>query len=68
MNEAIFESRTARTARVHNRVGTLAVRTYTASWTGYVEERINGLVLPFNVKTKGPTHRYQSVLFVESEM
>jgi hypothetical protein len=53
---------------VHNRVGTLAVRTYTASWTGYVEERINGLVLPFNVKTKGPTHRYQSVLFVESEM
>jgi Protein of unknown function C-terminus (DUF2399) len=48
-------------------LGTLAVRTYTASWTSDVEERINGLVLPFDVKTKGPAHRYQSVLFVEKE-
>jgi hypothetical protein len=32
-------------------LGTLAVRTYTASWTSDVEERINGLVLPFDVKT-----------------
>jgi hypothetical protein len=48
-------------------LGTLAVCTYTASWTDHVQECIDGLMLPCDVKTKRLAHRYQSVLFVEKE-
>jgi DNA topoisomerase VI subunit B len=48
-------------------LGTLAVRQYIASWQGTVSETIEHIFLPFDLRTSGPTHRYQSVLFVEKE-
>jgi DNA topoisomerase VI subunit B len=48
-------------------LGTLAVRQYIASWQGTVRQTIDHLFLPFDVKTSGPTYRYQAVLFIEKE-
>ena len=48
-------------------LGTLAVRTYIGSWTGYVSEAIDGVFLPFDLKTCGPTLRFHAALFVEKE-
>ena len=48
-------------------LGTLAVRQYVKSWQGTVQATINHIFLPFDLKTSGPTHRYQSVLFIEKE-
>jgi hypothetical protein len=48
-------------------LGTLAVRTYIGSWTGYVHETIDALVLAFDLKTCGPVLRFHAALFVEKE-
>jgi DNA topoisomerase VI subunit B len=48
-------------------LGTLAVRQYIASWQGTVRETIEHIFLPFDLKTSGPSHRYQAVLFIEKE-
>jgi DNA topoisomerase VI subunit B len=48
-------------------LGTLAVRQYIASWQGTVHETIDHIFLPFDLKTSGPAHRYQAVLFIEKE-
>jgi DNA topoisomerase VI subunit A len=43
------------------------VRQYIASWQGTVRDTIEHIFLPFDVKTSGPAHRYQAVLFIEKE-
>jgi DNA topoisomerase VI subunit B len=48
-------------------LGTLAVRQYIASWQGTVRDTLEHIFLPFDLKTSGPTHRYQAVLFIEKE-
>ena len=48
-------------------LGTLAVRQYITSWHGTVHETIEHIFLPFDLKTSGPAHRYQAVLFIEKE-
>jgi DNA topoisomerase VI subunit B len=48
-------------------LGTLAVRQYIKSWQGNVRDTIAHIMLPFDVKTSGPEHRYQAVLFIEKE-
>ena len=48
-------------------IGTLEVRAYLASWEQELEPDVEEIVLQHTIDTAGPSHRYQSALFIEKE-
>jgi DNA topoisomerase VI subunit B len=48
-------------------LGTIEVRQYIEAWQPQLSASIDGLVVPHDVPTRGPQHRYHYALFVEKE-
>jgi DNA topoisomerase VI subunit A len=57
----------AEAARFFLGLGTIEVRQYIEAWQPQLSASIDGLIVPHDVPTRGPQHRYHYALFVEKE-